>query len=566
LGVADRQLIDSTPAPVPGFGIFASDATGISPSPVAFRLGDLSNAIEAEPNNSVAEATPGEAPGAFNGVISEAGDIDYFKFTAKAGQTFDVRAHAKAIRSPLDPVLTVYNATGGGLLANDDSGSPDSYVRFGVPADGEYLVSVTDHLGKGGPDFAYRVELTPVQPALTMGLPERQQYLDVTVPVPSGNRLAALVSASRADFGGDLTIDIKDLPPGMTFETLPMAANMTIVPVLFTAPAGTPLAGSMADVIGRPVDSSIAVEGHLLQETGLVRGQNNIRVWGHQCQRMAIAVTEEAPFSIEIVEPKVPLVRDGSMNLKVVATRKEGFTAPIAVSLLYDPPGVGSARSVAIPEGQNEALIPLNANGGAEIKNWKIVVQGEATVGNGPVLVSSQMANLEIADRYFTFAFNAAAAEQGQATEVVINVTKNKDFEGMAAVELLGLPNEVTTTPIEFNKDMTELVFKVNTTVNSPEGRHQTLLCRAVVTANGEPITHSLGSGELRIDKPLPPKVDAPAPAPTPEPMPEAVAEAAPMKRLTRLEQLRLDREKAKQAAEGAPAPPAEAAPAAGTQ
>ncbi len=35
--------------------------------------------------------------------------------------------------------------------------------------------------------------------------------------------------------------------------------------------------------------------------------------------------------------------------------------------------------------------------------------------------------------------------------------------------------------------------------------------------ANGEPITHTLGTGELRIDKPLPPKA-APAAAPRPPP------------------------------------------------
>ncbi len=100
-------------------------------------------------------------------------------------------------------------------------------------------------------------------------------------------------------------------------------------------------------MVGRPVDANLKVEGHILQDTLLVRGQNNRRVWGHKADRMALAVTEEAPFSIEIVQPKVPLVRNGSMDLKVVAKRKEGFTAPIAVRMLYNPPGVGSAGSHA---------------------------------------------------------------------------------------------------------------------------------------------------------------------------------------------------------------------------
>ncbi|MEX0712846.1 MAG: hypothetical protein WD278_10890, partial [Pirellulales bacterium] len=129
----------------------------------------------------------------------------------------------------------------------------------------------------------------------------------------------------------------------------------------------------------------------------------------------------------------------------------------------------------------------------------------------------------------------------------------NRPFEGAAKVELLGLPHEVTTEARELTADAKELVFQVKTTGNSPAGRHKTLLCRAVVMANGEPVTHTLGSGELRIDTPLPPKANEPPPMPMPTPMP-AAEEKPPEKRLTRLEQLRLDREKAlKAAAESKP-------------
>jgi hypothetical protein len=537
---------------VPGeqFGIFARDEKGIAPSPNVFVVSELANVMEIEPNDAAATATPFEAPMALGGVVGQDGDTDCFKFPAKAGQQFDIRVQARGIRSPLDPVLSIFKSDGGGIAGNDDSGGPDSYLRFAAPADDTYTISVRDHLGKGRPDFAYRIEVKPVKPALVMGLPERQQYVDVTVEVPQGNRTAFLVSASRRDFGGDLSVELKDLPAGVTFETVAMPANQTIVPVLLTAAPGTTLAGSLADVIGRQVvagaDQSQAIDGHLEQTTGLVRGQNNILVWGHTAHRMAASVTAEAPFKIEVVEPKVPLVRDGSMGLKVVATRKEGFTAPISVRLLYNPPGVGSAGDIAIAEGQSEAVIPLTANGGAEVKAWKIAVMGEAAVGNGRVLVSSQLANMVVAEPFVAFAFNAAAVEQAQQTDLVIKVTHNKPFEGEALVELLGVPFEVTSEPLKLTKELGELVFKIKTTDKSPAGRHKTLLCRATIMANGEPIVHGLGSGELRIDVPLPPKANEPAPAPMPAPAAVAAApEKPPEKRLTRLEQLRLDREKA---------------------
>jgi hypothetical protein len=137
----------------------------------------------------------------------------------------------------------------------------------------------------------------------------------------------------------------------------------------------------------------------------------------------------------------------------------------------------------------------------------------------------------------------------------VIKVEKKKDFDGPAKIELLGLPNEVTTEPREITKESAELVFPVKTTANSPAGRHKTVICRAVITANGEPIAHTLGTGELRIDTPLPPKPNQPAAA-APAPMPVAAAPMPPAeKRLSRLEKLRLDRQQAKAAGK----PPSEA-------
>ena len=44
------------------------------------------------------------------------------------------------------------------------------------------------------------------------------------------------------------------------------------------------------------------------------------------------------------------------------------------------------------------------------------------------------------------------------------------------------------------------------------EGKHGGIVCRTLFQVRGEPVTHTLGATELRIDKPLPPKVDAPKP------------------------------------------------------
>jgi len=532
------------------FGLQRQDDKGISPYPNSFRLTTLNNVIETEPNDDQAHATPFTAPMALNGVISKPGDVDHFVFKATKGQVFDIHCYARRIRSPLDSVMYLAKKGAGAMLGADDAIGPDSYFRFQAPEDAEYVIWLVDHLGKGGPDYAYRIEVAPVQPNLVVTTNAEQIPLGsgvIALAVPKGNRQAILIYGNRADFGGDLNLAAKGLPAGVSVEAPTMVASQGVVPVLFTAKADAKLAATLAEVSGKPVDPKVVVPSEFVQETVLVYGQNNINVWSRKVDRLAVAVTEECPYTIEIVEPKVPLVRGGSMGLKVRAIRKPGFKAAISVYLPWNPPGVGSGGGIAIPDGQNEAVIPINADGGAELRTWKIVVQGASGVASGPIMVSSQLANLTIAAPYVGLTYQAASVDQGKEVDMAIKVAKATDFPGEAQVTLIGLPNKVTTDVKKITKDTTDLVFHIKTDKVSPAGNHNSLFCQVVITQNGEPIVHNIGNGTLRIDVPLPPKPNAPAPAPAK--VAAAPKPAAPSaKPLTRLEKLRLDNKEAKNA------------------
>src|SRR5690349_10378746 len=120
----------------------------------------------------------------------------------------------------------------------------------------------------------------------------------------------------------------------MQLQSAPMAASIASVRAVPTAKADAAVAGRLASVGRAPADPNVKIPPSTFEQTvELVLGQNNVPFWTRSTDRLAVAVTEEVPYSIEIVEPKVPLVRGGSMSLKVVAKRAEGFKAPIAVSL-----------------------------------------------------------------------------------------------------------------------------------------------------------------------------------------------------------------------------------------
>lgn len=521
--------------------LFVKDDKGISPSPLVFRISDLGNVIEAEPNDEPKQGTEFTAPMAVNGVISQPGDVDCFQFKGTKGQVFDIRVHARSVRSPLDSTLTVLRLSNGQSLGNnDDSGTPDSYLRVNLPADDTYVVQVKDMLAAGGAEYVYRVEVAPIEPRLLFTAAEKIQYIDTTLDIAQGNRGAVMINAQRINFGGDLNFEIRDLPKGVKVETVPVTGNVTSFPVLFVADDNAPPSVAAVDLIGKTADpKAAAVEGHFRQASMLIRGNNNRDVFSHVLQRMSTAVTNKAPFKIEIVQPKVPLVQNGSMDLKVKVVREKDFKAPINIRMLYNPPGTSSSGSAQIAEGKDEGILSLNAGSNAETKDWKIIVLASATVGNGTLETASQFATLTIGKAYFDLAFKPGAVEQGQEVPFVVQATNNVEFDGKATMELVGLPAEATAEKIEITKDSTDATFTVKTTAKTPAGRHKSVMCRLVVTQNGEQIVHTLGPGELRVDAPLPPKPTAvPKPAAA-KPAQVAAAKPAAPKPLSRLEQLR---------------------------
>ncbi|WP_439625455.1 PPC domain-containing protein [Gemmata sp.] len=546
---------------------------GVSPTGFRFRLVDAPNVFESAGNNAAATASPGAAvppgpaPAAFNGVIAAAGEVDFFKFAGKKGQVFDARCYARALGSPLDPVLYFGNAAGAALASNDDAGGPDSAFRLTVPEDGVYTLWVHDHLRKGGPDYFYRVELTPVAPSISTTIPrvdgnnpanqDRQ-----TITVPKGGRYASLLIANRAEFGGPLVMGLGQLPPGVTLAADQMDPGLNVVPAVFEAtPAAVP-GGFLTTITATHADPMVKVPSKTAFDAAFVVSQPGQTVYTrHNTDRTAIAVAEAAPYSIDVIEPKVPLVQNGVLNLRIVAKRAEGFKGPITVFPLWTPPGLGIQGSAVIPPEATECVLPMNAAPTAAPRKWKTAVTAVADAGKGPVWTSSQLFTLEVAAPLVTMTMERPAVEQGQTTQLFCKVAVVTPFEGKAKVTIYGLPAKVATQAMELTKDTKEIAFPIVADKTSPVGKHGGIFAQVVIDRGGELITGNVGGTELRIDVPLPPKVAAVAPpmpnpaATTPPPMP--MTNQPPPKRLTRLEQLRLEQEEREKAAAagGAPAP-----------
>ncbi len=501
---AGRQKV-TLPASLPAdFAILPERGGMVAPSPVPFQVSALASSVEVEPNADHEHATPITVPGGVSGVIEGERDVDMFMLEGKKGQAFEANVYARRLRSPLDSVLEVCRFKGGAIGGNDDGAGPDSVVRFTLPEDGRYVLQLRDQLYRSGPAFSYYLEVSPVAPKLTLSIPRGLTAAQAKAAVPAGNRAGLLVTANRADFGGPLALAAAGLPAGTALHADTMHEAVNQIPLVFEAAGDAKPAGAMVDLTARHTDAAKGIEGRLLHTIDVTEVQANVPVYSIAVDRLALAVTEPAPFKVEIVEPKVPIVRRGMMELPVKLERSGEFKAPVEVRMLWNPPGIGSG-AITIAGDQSAGALHLDAGEGARVGRWKIAVTATAEVGGGALEVASPLVVLEIAEPFLEFALAPVRTELGRPVDLAVKITHKAPFAGEAAAELVGLPPKVATTQTAVTDRSEEVRYTLQVPASAPAGRHGGVFVRAVVMKDGQPIVHQSPPGQIVLDKPIPP-------------------------------------------------------------
>jgi hypothetical protein len=503
------QEIKLPDMPSEKFGLFAAYEGLRAPTANWIRVSPFPNvlATNACEDRNHAIATDLAPPLALNGIIAEKKKENWFRIPATKGTAIEFNVFARRLRSPLDSVLEVFDPAGKSLGSNDDAAGADSTLKITPPETTNYFVKIHDRLGLGGPDFFYRIEVTPVAPEISVKIPEVSRNDTQSrqfIPVPRGNRFATLISVKRGNISGEVQIDTPGLPTGMQMMAERMAGNIDSMPLVFEAAADAPIGGKLLDLTATATNSSGNVTGKFKQEIELVQGPNNSSFYGTRVDKIAAAVVKEVPFKLRVVEPKVPLVQAGSMRLEIVAERETNFDEPIEVNMVWNPPGISSQSEANIPKGATNVFYQLNAGGGAETKAWKIAFLGHANVKGGAVYVSTQLAKLEVATPFLSGKIETTWVNPGKSAKLTVNLQQAKPFEGKASIKLMGLPDKVSAPEKEITKDDQEVVFDVNVDQACSTGSHKNLFCAVDVKQNGETISHTIANGGiLRI---VPPK------------------------------------------------------------
>jgi hypothetical protein len=189
--------------------------------PVPFAIGDDPEVSEPPVDEPIG------APVTINGRIGKAGEVDRYKIRMPAGRAITFRIQARELgTSKLMAVITARDEQGNLLgrsgdepLAEDlfnvnqSRTAGDPVLRVQTPEGvNQITVTVEDLALRGGPNYAYRLNVQPV------GQDFRLILNSAFVNVPAEGSIAVPVTVQRQGFDGDVQLRVANLPRGLRVE------------------------------------------------------------------------------------------------------------------------------------------------------------------------------------------------------------------------------------------------------------------------------------------------------------------------------------------------------------
>ncbi|MGC1273993.1 MAG: LamG-like jellyroll fold domain-containing protein [Planctomycetaceae bacterium] len=405
------------------------------------------------------------------GQLVDAREIDRYALQTTAGQAIEIHADAKAIGSPVEPVLTVYEADREIERKSAQPGTGTVSVTV-TPKTGRVEVRIGDRLSAvEGIARLYRLRIVPAGSAQM-----QVTLLDSAIVLPStGRGVTRLRVERRGDVGpirlmpdgaSGVVIEPDVIPAGQpaeeVFVTVKAVPDQEIGQTLsLTAEAETP-----AGLVRRPVRVS---PGTVVEQFDPTRPQFQV----------PIVVTSAAP-SIELV--RVPAVvhkgTEATIGLKVAGDLPEGYA--VRFSLVSDEPPrpndpkkpadglkptVRLSQDAAVPPGISDAAVTLLTPADVAVSQVRAVLKAEVVPhawSNQVVAIGySAPITLAVQDAIASAAITGSNAVKSGENQVAFAIHRHDGFAKPLRVELRGLPSGFAAAAVDLAADQSEATLGV---------------------------------------------------------------------------------------------------------
>ncbi len=354
-------------------------------------LSQTAPANETEPNNLPSQAQKITLPYDAAGSYFPAADVDTYEFAAQKGEVWWVEVASERLGLNTDPFVLVQRVTREGdkekltdvaelydiaspmkVSSNGysydgppyDAGSPDVLGKVEIKEDGVYRLAVRDLFGgtRNEPGNAYRLIVRKPAPdfslaawAVHMTLRNGDRAaLSKPIALRAGGTMAFEVVAVRRDgFDGDIVLEMKNLPPGVTAAGLKIPAGKVQGMMIISAAADAKPAFSVAEITGHAeINGARATRPCRVASMEWPARDGKQEIPSPRLMAdvpVSVTDSEPAPVIIAAAEEKVWEATTGqTLKIPLKATWKNEFTDGVIKLKAYATP-LGSIKEVDLP-------------------------------------------------------------------------------------------------------------------------------------------------------------------------------------------------------------------------
>lgn len=318
---------------------------------------DVTAVREAEPNETIAAATPVLWPMVAYGRLSSGTDEDWYAFTAGKDQAITVECQLFPRGTGSLPVISLCDANGGTLAkaSTVELLPKPCRLEWRAPAGGRYFVRLHD-LRQGGSEAPYHLEIRPTRPDFTI-----IAAADIANVVQGNRGELELRFDRQGGLTGPIDLTIEGLPEGVRVEPAQILANQEIVKIAFiaiddTRPGDALLKITASAKVGEETISRKLTAAHLGRDV------EGVSLGAPTVDHVQLTVRHKQVFRLFCSEAYQYAHRGTIYPYLMEVERMNGFDGEILLELgdrqIMDLDGVQIVNST-FPAGQSQIMLPL---------------------------------------------------------------------------------------------------------------------------------------------------------------------------------------------------------------
>lgn len=460
------------------------------------------------------------------GHVEKLRDRDWYRFTAKKGDTYSIDVLSDRLGAPTYMYFMIKNDKSI-LKESDDNNDvisrtfyartedPQTF-RFTAPADGAYQLLVSSRLADTLAELRhyYRVRIAPPQPDFQLVALAGGEYRPAGMTVLAGGQEAFTLLAIRKDgFVGDIHVRVEGLPSGVTAAPQTVGGDLRESRLVLSAAKGAAAWTGEIKVVGTATIGGKKVT-HTARSASMVwpvpNGQN-IPTISRVDRNLMLAVRPGAPYSLAASLDKPALVQGDKGTLKVKLTRlAPDFKTPLTVRAIQSelPKGlrINNNQPITIAPNAADGKLPITVQPNVPPGAYTVVLYTQTQMpynkdpkakkkANTIVVLPSAPATLTILPKSLaklSLSTTNVTVKMGKQAEVAVRVQRQFGYDGEFKVQVV-LPSgakgvQIGPTVIPAGKNEAKLIVKAG----AKPVNLRNLIVRATGMYQGHATTHEV--------------------------------------------------------------------------